>query len=148
MALWSLVEKEKAFLWNFLVQKVWLSCAPDNWEHKLIEYDRLRNVVLSRTVAYSDRHFDDLFGSIVIIFKAFFFVSWLYFTLLGYWSEWSSQRTVQNSLWFSVTRTIIFYLLRHDCWVQIILYGNEGIKRRHTDLSESEDRTRRVGRLQ
>ena len=45
-------------------------------------------------------------------------VSWLYFTLLGYWSEWSSQRTVQNSLWFSVTRTIIFYLLpsNHFLW--------------------------------
>ena len=71
MALWFLVQKEKAFLSNFLVQKAWLSCAPDNWEHKLIEYGRLRSVVLNRTVAYSDRHFDDLFGSIVIIFKAF-----------------------------------------------------------------------------
>ena len=30
MAVWSLVEKEKAFLGNFLVQKAWSSSAPVN----------------------------------------------------------------------------------------------------------------------
>lgn len=84
MALWSLVQKEKAFWWNFLVQKAWSSCAPDNCEHKLIEYDRLRSLVLNRTVAYSDWHFDDLFGSIVIIFKAFVYRQLIVF----YSTEW------------------------------------------------------------
>lgn len=148
MAVWSLVEKEKAFLGNFLVQKAWSSSAPVNWEHKLIEYDHLWSVVLNRTVAYRDRHFDDLFGSIVIIFKVVVYRQLIVFYSTGLliWML-NGQRTVQNSLWFSVTRTIIFYLLRHDCWVQIIFFGNEGIKRRHTDLSESEDRTRRVAIL-
>ena len=89
MALWLLVQKEKAFLWNFSVQKAWLSCAPDNWEHKLIEYDRLRSVVLNRTVTYSDRHFDDLFGSIVIIFEVFVYRQLIVFYSTGLliWAE-------------------------------------------------------------
>ena len=95
MALWSLVQKEKAFLWNFLVQKVWLSCAPDNWEHKLIEYDRLRSVVLNRTVAYSDRHFDDLFGSIAIIFKAF-----AYRQLIVFYSTGLHKKCTKNALYY------------------------------------------------
>ena len=84
MALWLLVQKEKAFLWNSLVQKAWLSCAPVNWEHKLIEYDRLWSVVRNRTVAYSNRRFDDLFGSIVIIFKAFVYRQLIVFYSTGF----------------------------------------------------------------
>ena len=50
---------------------------------KLIEYGRLRSVVLNRTVAYSDRLFDDLFGSIVVIFKAFVYRQLIVFYSTG-----------------------------------------------------------------